>query len=938
MTLAGSALALAAPGALWLLAALPLVWLVARAVPPPPRHQLFPPAVLMGRLGPTEETPRSAPPWLTLLRMLALGLLVAGLAGPSLLPREGRDSRPLVVVIDGGWTLATGWSRVVDEASGVAAGAAGPVRVILTAPLPPGTAALPDTLPPARAAAAIRALEPMPWLPQAGSVMERVAAIPAGARIVWWSDRVAHPGSAALAAALAARGRIELRAPPAGTVAIRRAEVTSDGFQLALVRAPGGPGAVTIEAVDARGRVLAAGQASALAASAALRVGEDLAGRAVLLRVRGQESAGAVWLLDSFGRRLRVGIAAGREDLQPLLSDAHYLDSALAPHAGLVRGDAADLAGAGLDAIILPDTGALDPDAATRLARFVEQGGMVIRFAGPRLAAAGATAELLPLPLATTPRRLDGALSWSPSDALQRFAAGTPFAGLTAPPEARVRQVVTFADPSASPAEVWARLADGTALVSAAPRGRGLVVLFHTTAGPAWSDVAYSGLQVAMLRRTLARAASRAIPTSVVAPTVPLRPVLVTDGRGRTGAAAEGIRAIPPGEAAGTRAGPGRPPGIYEGGGARLVLQAAAPALTLPPLAPLPAGTKVLTGAPDAPRPLGGWLLAAGLVLLLAEMMLALALSGHLAGVQRRLAGLKPRAAPAAAGAAGAVLAAVLLAGLPAPGARAQEFQFPPPPDLRTGLQTGPRTDTRQPDDLQLAYILTGETASDTRARAGLEGLSRVLTERTTVEPGPVVGVDPATAPLPLYPVLYWLVPDSPQSLPPAAVAALNRYMRTGGLVLVDSRGAGRPPAQTRQRLRVALRGLDIPPLEPVPADHVLTRSFYLLRGFPGRYANARLFAESAASVEASANDGVSPILVGDGDWASAWASTPDGRAVAAVEGGEGRRETALRAGVNIVLYALTGNYKADQVHMPALIERLGRQGDRRGQPSEGTE
>ena len=46
--------------------------------------------------------------------------------------------------------------------------------------------------------------------------------------------------------------------------------------------------------------------------------------------------------------------------------------------------------------------------------------------------------------------------------------------------------------------------------------------------------------------------------------------------------------------------------------------------------------------------------------------------------------------------------------------------------------------------------------------------------------------------------------------------------------------------------------------------------------------------------------------------------------ATAAVPGGEVQREMEFRAGVNLVMYALTGNYKADQVHVPALLERLG--------------
>lgn len=910
-------LALQTPLALWLLLLVPLVWLVARAVPPAPQRQLFPPAVLMERLAPTEETPRSAPPWLTLLRMLALAILICGLAGPSLVPREGRDSRPLVIVIDNGWTLAGNWAAVREEAAALARSAEGPVRLILTAPDDEAArAGLPEELPPQRAAAAILALTPRPWLPDAAAALPRLSAVPQGVRTVWWSDGVGHAGLAEAARVLAARGPVTVRLPEAGPIAITNATPTSQGFQLALTRGPGAAGTVTVEAVDSDGRVLASGPASSPSGAAALAVPDTEAGRVAMIRVRGQASAGSTWLQDSFGRRPRVGIVAERRELQPLLADAHYLEAALSPHGSMVRGPAQELAQAGLDAILLPDTGQLDEADAAALERFVNRGGLLVRFAGPRLAAAAGEAQLLPLAVSPTPRRLDGALTWSAADAMAPFARTSPFAGLTAPADARIRQIVAAADPAAPAPETWARLSDGSPLVSAGGMGRGTLVLFHTTAGPAWSDVAFSGLQVAMLRRVLARAGSRALPTSVLAPVLPLKAVLVLDGNGRTAAPDGRERSIAPAEVSTAVPGPGRPPGIYEAGGSRLVLQTARPGLRLPPLPPLPAGVTTVSAAPDAPRPLGGWLVAAAAGLLLLEMILALALAGHLRGVAGRLPGLR-RAAPGTA-AVVAGLALWLAASLLPQAGGAQPFQDPfgPPPST---------AQSREPDDLQLAYIRTGDSAMDARARAGLEGLGRVLTERTTVEPGAVAELDPATAPLALYPVIYWLLPDNPQPLGPDAARALNRYMRSGGLLFVDSRGAGGTAATAQARVRTALRGLEIPPLEQVPANHVLTRTFYLLRGFPGRYGSTRLFTESAASAQASANDGVSPILIGDGDWAAAWASRPDGRAVAAVEGGEPGREGALRAGVNIVMYALTGNYKADQVHMPALIERLGR-------------
>jgi hypothetical protein len=113
-----------------------------------------------------------------------------------------------------------------------------------------------------------------------------------------------------------------------------------------------------------------------------------------------------------------------------------------------------------------------------------------------------------------------------------------------------------------------------------------------------------------------------------------------------------------------------------------------------------------------------------------------------------------------------------------------------------------------------------------------------------------------------------------------------------------------------------------VPQLTPVPADHVLTKSFYLLQDFPGRWADGRVWIEVSGE---NVNDGVARIIVGSNDWASAWAIDQSGQPMfPVVPGGERQREMALRFGVNLLMYTLTGNYKTDQVHVPAILERLG--------------
>jgi len=144
--------------------------------------------------------------------------------------------------------------------------------------------------------------------------------------------------------------------------------------------------------------------------------------------------------------------------------------------------------------------------------------------------------------------------------------------------------------------------------------------------------------------------------------------------------------------------------------------------------------------------------------------------------------------------------------------------------------------------------------------------------------------------------------------------------MRNGGLILFDTLDGGRAGSD---RLRQLATGLDIPPLTEVTGDHVLTHTFYILRTMPGRLEGAPVYAAEQGD---PANDNVSPVVVGAADWAGAWAMDRRGDPLyAVVPGGEQQREMAYRFGVNLVMYALTGSYKADQVHLPAIWERLKR-------------
>jgi hypothetical protein len=366
------------------------------------------------------------------------------------------------------------------------------------------------------------------------------------------------------------------------------------------------------------------------------------------------------------------------------------------------------------------------------------------------------------------------------------------------------------------------------------------------------------------------------------------------------------------------RATPDHPPGFYGPPEGPLAVNTLAAADRIAALNTASLRARHATYTNAEPRDLRGWLLSTALALFLVDAIIVALLGGGLAALLRR------RAAPAM------ILLGLVLAGLavlpPTPAradSAADEFA------MKAVSQT------------RLAYVVTGNADVDSIVKAGLTGLTLFLAQRTALEAGDPVGIDPARDELAFFPLIYWpIVPGAPKP-PKDAINKIDAYMKQGGTVLFDTRDAVEAPAgdngasQTpgMRTLREILSSLDVPELEPVPREHVLTKTFYLLRDFPGRFNTGQTWVETlpredddeSAQRPARGGDGVSPIIITSNDLAGAWAVRPDGQYMLPVTGGDNRqREFAYRAGANIVMYTLTGNYKADQVHAPALIERLG--------------
>ncbi len=944
-------LAFLSPWLLTALLALPVLWWLLRAIPPRPKRERFPGVRLLLGLVDPERTPDRTPWWLLALRIALASAVILALAEPILNPTARLSGQgPVLLLMDGGWASAPDWAdrrASALDALDQAERAERPVALhVLAEPIGPEFRL--DPRPAAEWRGRIERLTPQPWAPdRAGFAAWLATAEPEFGETIWLHDGLAHgdgdtedpeQGEGALADALLAWGPLKLSGPLETAIALAPPRLQDGALAVTALRREGAesPAAATIAAYggsegepERRLAAIEVGfEAGAAQAEGVLDLPLELTQRISRLEIDGAGSAGAVALADESIRQLRIGLVSAETDRadRPLLSSLHYLRKALATQAQLTEDGIVELVERDVDSIILADVAVVSAEERAALTEWVEAGGRLIRFAGPTLAAASLGDEfqsglalddaLLPVRLRPGGRDIGGALAWSQPRGLRAFSEDSPFRGLAPPEEVSITRQV-LAEPDADlPGKTWAALTDGTPLVTADARGAGVIVLFHVTANAEWSSLPLSGLFVSMMERIVTGSAGFGdvgIPEDLRAQE--WRLISPIDGFGVIAPAPE-----PPLAARGERladAPPGwdAPPGLWTTEGAGAAIGVIGPETMLRSIAPAPAGAVTEKLGETTETALKAPLLALAAILLALDGVAALAATGRL---RRRAHAPAPLSIACLAVAAASILSA--------------------PAQLRAQTEGDDAEALYAVNNTVLAYVITGDAQVDRISHAGLTGLSRVLATRTAVEPSDPVGVNLETADLSLYPMLYWPMTEAQPTPSGDAAAKLNAFMRTGGMLVMDTRDqhmdAGRGGEGPGKRaLRRLAADLNLPPLAPVGESHVLTRAFYLLQDFPGRWAGGAVWVEAPPPADAlgrpqrpfsATTDGVSPVVIGGADWAAAWAVDESGQFLAPVGRGSRQREMAFRFGVNLAMYVLTGNYKADQVHVPALLERLG--------------
>ncbi len=505
---------------------LPVLWWLLRLIPPRPRRLDFPPTRLLLEIAPKEETPARTPGWLTLMRLALAALVIIAAAGPLWHPplATTTSSAPIGILIDDGWAAAATWEARLRTADDIIARAEDDRRAVALIPLSQGTRDI--SLEPAGSARVrLHQMRPQPYTVDRSAALPTISQFLANVHdvdLVWLSDGtdlgqgsdfvkalaqtlgnhpitiVDHgiPGARALAAADNAAGAL--------TIKVLRADISA---------APTG----TARALDLKGLPLGeapfAFKGHDRETQAQFDLPVEIRNDIARIEISGEHSAGVVQLLDKRWRRRTVGIVSGASaDLsEPLLSSSYYIQRALSPFADVrtTQGESpADAVTHFLDQnlpmLVLADVGTVTGDAHDRLARWIDDGGVLVRFAGPRLAAGDD--DLVPVKLRRGGRILGGSLSWDKPQPLAAFSRDSPFNGMPVPNDVTVTRQV-LAEPDATLSDnTWATLADGTPLVTAARRGKGLIVLFHVTGDTRWSNLPLSGAFVEMLKRVVALA------------------------------------------------------------------------------------------------------------------------------------------------------------------------------------------------------------------------------------------------------------------------------------------------------------------------------------------------------------------------------------------------------------------------------------------------
>lgn len=961
----GLPLAFASPLILGALIALPVLWYLLKLTPPKPRSEVFPPFAILQNLIRSQETPSKSPWWLTLLRLSLATFIIVAMAGPIWRPQEPTTNKTnnIILIVDDGWAsggISGGisgqkrdsiWESIKNRANlilGQAQENNNLVTLIRTTnPMATGTDNLP-ALQVKELLAATTNIAVKPDLKKTAGILRKQLSKNPNNQIIYLSDGLAHDEDKSFSQTLANSAVSPIIYLPAQNTLSAITHISNEPEKMVgtIIRADvSNNEEYNIIGYDKKGLPIAQHQTSmgknTSKATFEFVAPIELRNQIVRVQIKNQRHGGAVQLLDDSNRRRIVGLISshGSDISQPLLSPLYYINHALTPFSDTRHSQTANVENAitnlfqqNISAMFFSDVGNLTDEITNKITTWIEKGGMLIRFAGPRLAA-NPDAALLPIELVKGDRLIGGALSWEKPKRLAPFENDSPFYGLKTNQEITINRQVMASQEFDISKNTWSRLEDGTPLVTASKMGQGWVVLFHVNSDNNWSNLPLSGTFVEMLRRLINLSHSTATSNNPFNSEQQIRlPALkILNGKGELTSPTANIKPLPLSQNKTPSVGLENPPGQYGTIDGYVALNLLSKKDTLKKIDPKNYKTaSIKTYTKLASIKLAPLLIAMAVALFIIDTLAQLWFAGALNKHKFSFNFSKVKSLLVIA------LISFSTVLITPTNPTAQTIENQAQKNIGKDTENEIEIDFSATLSARLAYVVSGISEMDKISQAGLSGLSQFIASRTALVPSEPHGVNIETDELSFYPILYWPIHADSNVPSQKTMARVDAYMKQGGSVLFDTRDQlsgilrhGNSPQNLK--LRQILASLDIPTLEPVPKTHVLRKSFYLLDTFPGRYEGGNLWVERIGSADeyqerkAKTADGVSSILITSNDFAGAWAVDVNGRPMfATIPAGSNQRHYAYRVGVNILMYMMTGNYKADQVHIPALLERLG--------------
>ena len=859
------------PWALAGLAALPALWFILRFLPPLPKNVFLPTTILLKTLTAKDSSPETAPWWLILLRFLILIFLILAFANPVSNPQKPMNGTgPVKLIFDNSWASSQIWDLQLAKAEEIIEAARKsnrPVEIIPTA-----SASSAGLVEASDALSILKSLEPQPW-PSQFSVI-KADANPAS-EIAFISTGLEEKGFQDFAEIMSRQGKLTVFVPDIRfrPGLIRGADTETPQSVSRVEILPGARRSLTLQATDEKSKSLGQLNVSLNGQKNGEAIIDDgkLFNEKQISQWKIAEFAGSggVYLTPRIGGTGIIGFVGALQETQKQnFSDAlFYLSRAVAPFAKLETGGISDLIEKNAGVIILNDYVDFNEKDLSALKYWISRGGILLRFSGPKMSETKNI--LVPVPLKEGMRSLSGELNMGKALKLAAFPKSSPFMAMLPPNITVERQLL--AEPSAELQDhVWAQLTDGTPFITARAHGRGLIVLVHSTATPDWSDFVLSGFYVTFLKEVsdMSALADKSVGISQT-----LQPILTLDGWGNLVQPGDQVKPIERNAITSRDISPDYPPGLYGNEGRRYARNLGD---TLPPLKmidDLPANAEIasLNDLSDE-RKFKPVLLSLAFFLFLADWLI------HIINARG----------------AWRALSLLIL------------FMMP------MSAHASPAADINRASAIHLACVTSSKNEI---CRTGLEKLSFILKERSSAEMGSTVIIDPEKDDLSFYPLLYWPV-EAEKTLSPAAKSNLRNYLSMGGMIVIDTQEGNIEAGSlivspAMETVRETLRGVNLSSLKPAGPNHVLFKSFYLLNQRPEYDLTGSLWVEENSIPP---QEELSSVILTGGDWMRVWGYASDPL----------NAEMSYRFGVNLVLYALTGNYKADQVHMKTILERLG--------------